>query len=255
MIHKTAVIHPASRIADDVQIGPFAVVEEDVEVDSGCRIAAHAVIKRGVRMGRDNRVFEHAVLGGEPQDLKFKGGASGVSIGDRNIFREGVTVNRCTEPGALTRIGSDCFFMTCSHVAHECVIGDFVMMANCVALAGHVTIEDRAFLSGGVVVHQFTTVGRLAMVGGNAKVIQDVPPFCLADGVPARVRSLNLVGLRRAGFDPQEIRRLKKAFRLLAGPGHLRGEKIPRLKEIDSPAVRHWVEFIEKSQRGLASFA
>lgn len=253
-IHPTAAVDPESRIGPGTRIGPFAVVESGVRVGRDCRILAHAVIKRGCRLGDGNQVHEHAVLGGAPQDLKFAGAVSGVSIGDRNVFREGVTVNRCTGEGGQTVIGNDCFLMTHSHVAHECVLGDGVILANGVALAGHVRLEDRVFLSGNVVVHQFSSIGRLAMVGGNGKVTQDVLPFCLADGVPARTRSLNLVGLRRAGFGVQEVRELKRAFRILAQPGRLLQEKLVELAEIESPTVAHLLDFIRKSQRGFCPF-
>lgn len=253
-IHPTAWIHPDSPLPAGARIGPFAVVEEKVSLGRDCRIAAHAVIKAWTCMGDGNQVFEHAVIGGAPQDLKFQGEASRVVIGHRNVFREGVTVNRCTEAGGETRIGDDCYLMTGSHVAHECRLADRVILANCVALAGHVSIGERAFLSGGVVVHQFTRIGRVAMVGGNGKVTQDVPPFCLVDGVPARVRGLNLVGLRRAGFPAEEVRSLKEAIRILADRGLRLAERLDRLAQIDSPAVGHLGEFIRQSERGVCPF-
>ncbi len=254
-IHPTALVDPDSRIGDGTEIGPFAVVEKGVTLGRQCRVLAHAVLKTGALLGDANHVHEHAVIAGTPQDLKYTGGESWVRIGDRNVFREGVTVNRATQPGGETVIGHDCFLMTCSHVAHECRLGSRVILANCVALAGHVSIDDGAFLSGGVVVHQFSKVGRLAMVGGNGKVTQDVLPFSLVDGVPARTRGLNLVGLRRAGFSADEIRTLKVAFRVLSQPGALMREKLGELGKLQSPAIAHLLEFMEGSERGFSPFA
>ncbi len=254
-IHPTAVVDPGSQIGEGTEIGPFAVVERGVALGRECRVAAHAVLKTGARLGDGNQIHEHVVIAGTPQDLKYAGGESGVRIGDRNVFREGVTVNRSTQPGGETVIGSDCFFMTSSHVAHECQLGNRVILANCVALAGHVSIDDGAFLSGGVVVHQFSKVGRLAMVGGNGKVTQDVLPFSLVDGVPARTRGLNLVGLRRAGFAHGEIRALKLAFRILSQPGTLMREKLIELEKLESPAIAHLLRFMEGSERGFSPFA
>lgn len=254
-IHSTAWVHPDSQVGAGTIVGPFAVVEEDVVIGPECRIEAHAVVKRGSRLGSANYLHEHAVIGGAPQDLKYTGGQSRVRIGDRNVFREGVTVNRATREGGETVIGNDCFFMTSSHVAHECKVGSRVILANCVALAGHVSIDDGAFLSGGVVVHQFSHVGRLSMIGGNGKVTQDVLPFSLVDGVPARTRGLNLVGLRRANLPNEEIRLLKQAFRTLAQPGVLMREKLAELETLESPAVAHLLQFLAESERGFSPFA
>lgn len=253
-IHPTALVDPSCRIGEGTRVGPFAVIEAGVSVGGNCRIYAHAVIRTGTRLGEGNQVHEHAVLGGPPQDLKHRGGESGVRIGDRNVFREGVTVNRSTAEGAETVIGDDCYLMTQSHVAHECVLEDRVILANNVALAGHVSLGERVFLSGGVVVHQFSKVGRLAMVGGNGKVTQDVLPFSLADGVPARTRGLNLVGLRRAGFTPDQTRELKQAFRILQSPGVLLKDRLDELAALGSPLADQLREFIAGSQRGFSPF-
>jgi len=208
------------------------------------------MIKRFVEMGADNRVFENVVMGGEPQDLKYDGASSKVVIGDANIFREGVTVHRSAHGGGATRIGSRNYLMVYSHVAHDCVIEDDVILANNVLLAGHVVIEHHAFMAGGSGVHQFCQVGRHSMVGGNAKVEQDVPPFMLVDGVPARARGLNHVGLRRRGFSQEDISALKRAYRILFGPGLLE-DRLNRIQEIDSVHARYLVEFIRRSERGF----
>ncbi len=217
--HPSAVISPDAKIGAGTTIGPFVVIEEDVIIGDGNRIDAHAVIKRGTRIGDGNAIHEHAVIGGIPQDLKYTGAESFVWIGNRNVIREGVTVHRGSREGSGTFIGDECMLMVCVHVAHDCKVGNGVIIANNVAMAGEVTIDDEVFISGGVVIHQFTRLGRLAMIGGNSKIIQSVLPFFVTDGVPARVRGLNLVGLRRAGVSRDEIRLLKEAYRILLGSG------------------------------------
>ncbi|HEY0337009.1 MAG TPA: acyl-ACP--UDP-N-acetylglucosamine O-acyltransferase, partial [Burkholderiales bacterium] len=204
-IHPTACIHPRAELAPDVRVGPFAVIEEDVSVGAGSSVDAHAVLKRYTRVGRATRIFEHAVIGGEPQDFKFKGCESYVVIGDQNQVREGVTIHRGSTPQAATRIGDRCFLMANCHVAHDCVLGNDVVIANGTLMGGFVAIADRAFISGAVTLHQFCRVGRLAMVGASARVNQDCLPFVVTDGVPARARGLNLVGLKRAAVEAVDI--------------------------------------------------
>ena len=254
-IHPTAVVAPGSEIGADVLIGPYAVVEEDTVLGNGCQIGAHAVIKRYSRLGAENLVAEGAVLGGEPQDLTFSGDRSHLQIGDRNVFRESVTVNRATEEDAATRIGDNCYLMAYSHVAHECVLGNHVILANNVALAGHVSLSDHSFLSGGVGVHQFCRVGKMAMIGGNSKVVQDVLPFFLVDGAPAIHRCLNLVGISRSSMSQEELRFLKRAYRLLSSTELRLRQKIEELECLGSPALKTLVDFIESSQRGFCSFS
>jgi len=233
-------------------IHPTAVVEDGAVLGEGCSIGAYAVIKRHVRMGARNRVAEHAVIGGEPQDVKFKADTvSGVEIGDDNIFREYVTVHRGSRPGALTRVGSGCMLMVGAHVGHDCVVGDQVVLVNNAALAGEVTVGDRAFISAAVGVHQFCRVGRNAMIGGLAKVVQDALPFCITDGNPARARGLNLVGLRRAGFKAPEIAALKEAYRMLYQRVPLK-EAIEHMKASSSAPVLELAAFLESSKRGFA---
>jgi UDP-N-acetylglucosamine acyltransferase len=254
-IHPNAVVSPEARIGEGVRIGPFAVVEEGTTIGDGCEIRAHAVIKRGCVLGVHNRVHEGAVLGGEPQDVSFGGHDSRLVIGDRNVIREGVTIHRSTKPGGATVVGSDCFVMAYAHVAHDGRIGDRVILANNVALAGHVEIADRAFLSGGVVVHQFCRVGRLAMVGGNAKVVQDCLPFVITDGAPARAHGLNVVGLRRAGFTPAQLRTLHQAYRLLLRSGLGLEPALGELSALGDAHVDELVAFVRGSRRGFAHSA
>src|ERR1041385_2588956 len=196
-------------------IHPTAVIENDVEIGPDCEIGAYAVIKRFTRLGARNRIFEHAVIGGEPQDVKFKGETSYLEIGDDNIIREYCTFHRANGEGETTRIGSRNFFMVGVHVAHNCTIGDDNIFANEVALAGHVVVEDHVFFSNNVGAHQFVRFGRYAMVGGKSKIVQDVLPFFTTDGNPPRVRGLNAVGLRRANFSVENRQALKRAYRLL----------------------------------------
>ena len=251
-IHPTALVAAGVRLGDDIVIGPFAVIEEDVILGDGCRIASHAVIKRHTRLGARNSVAEHAVIGGDPQDFKFKDCDSTTEIGDGNSIREGVTIHRGSRPGSATRVGSGCFLMAYSHIAHDCQVGNDVVLVNNCALAGEVVVDGRAFISGGAMVHQFCRVGRNAMIGGLAKVTQDALPFCITDGNPARVRGLNRVGLRRSGFPATEIAALKQAYRLLDSPGVSLREALERMAAIDSAAVAELKAFIEGSRRGFA---
>ena len=228
-----------------------AVIEDNVEIGPDCEIGAYAVIKRFTRLGARNRVYEHAVVGGEPQDVKFKGEESFLEIGDDNIIREFCTLHRASGAGETTRIGSRNFFMVGVHVAHNCAIGDDNIFANEVALAGHITVEDRVFLSNGVGAHQFVRMGRFAMVGGKSKIVQDVLPFFITDGNPPRVRGLNTVGLTRAGFSEAQRRMLKHAYRTLLKSGALLEDALSELEQIDDENVSHLIRFIRGSKRGI----
>ncbi|MDO8789568.1 MAG: acyl-ACP--UDP-N-acetylglucosamine O-acyltransferase [Sulfuritalea sp.] len=250
--HPTAVIATDARLGANVRIGPFVVVEEDVVLGDDCEIAAHAVIKRHTRMGARNRIAEHAVIGGDPQDFKFKPDClSYTEIGDDNWLREGVTVHRGSRDGSTTRLGDGCFLMAYSHIAHDCAVGNQVVMANTAGLAGEVVVHERAFISAAVTVHQFCRIGRNAMIGLSAKVVQDALPFCITDGNPGRARGLNLVGLRRNGFGADEIRALKEAYRLLYSRVPL-DKALAVMKEMDSAAVTELADFIAASRRGFA---
>lgn len=250
-IHPKAEVDPAARLGRGVTVGPFAVIEADCELGDGTVIGAHAVIKRYTRLGRDNQVAEHAVLGGEPQDFKFQGAVSHVEIGHGNRIREGVTVHRSNHPGGVTRIGDACFLMANSHVAHDCVLGDQVILANGALLGGHVEVGARAFISGGVTVHQFCRVGRMALLAASTRVNQDCLPFTITDGNPGRARAINLVGLRRAGLAADEIAALRRAFHVLRGSAGL-AASLARLEAEPSAAVRELATFIRASTRGFA---
>ena len=250
--HPTALISPRAEIAQDARIGPYVVIEDDVSLGEACEIASHAVIKRFTTVGRGNRVFEHAVLGGEPQDVKFTGEPSRLVIGDDNLIREGVTINRASGEGCETHIGSRNFLMIGVHIAHNCTVGNDNIFANGAALAGHITVEDHVFLSNNVGAHQFVRMGRFAMVGGKSKIVQDVLPFFTTDGNPARVRGLNMVGMRRAGFSTDARRALKKAYQILFRSGLPLEDALRQMAELNDEHVEHLVNFIRASKRGFS---
>ena len=232
-------------------IHPTAIIENQVEIGPDCEIGAYAVIKRFTRIGARNRIFEHAVIGGEPQDVKFRGEESYLEIGDDNLIREFCTFHRANGEGQATRIGSRNFFMVGVHVAHNCIIGDDNIFANEVALAGHIQIEDHVFLSNNVGAHQFVRMGRHAMIGGKSKIVQDVLPFFITDGNPARVRGVNSTGLRRAGFSEEERRALKAAYKLLFRSTTPIQDALRELEQFDDEHVAHLVNFIRGSKRGF----
>lgn len=250
LIHRLAVIARGARLGTGVRVGPFAVIEDDTEIGDGCEISAHAVIKRHTRMGARNRVAEHAVIGGEPQDLKFEGWVSFTVIGTGNVIREGVTIHRASLEGGETRVGDGNYLMAYSHVAHECRIGNQVIIANGALVAGFVTIGDRAFVSGNVAIHQFARVGRLAMVGGLARISQDCLPFMITEGSPARARAVNTIGLKRAGVSEPDLAALKKALALLRSGVPLR-ETMVGLEGSQSALVQELAQFIRDAKRGF----
>jgi UDP-N-acetylglucosamine acyltransferase len=251
-VHATAIVAPGARLGAGVVVGPFAVIEDGAVVGDGCEIRAHAVVKSHVVLGRGNRIHEGAIIGGEPQDLSFQGGDTGVVVGERNVLREGVTIHRSTKAGSTTVVGSDCFLMAYVHLGHDCRLGDHVVIANNTALGGHVQVADRAFISGNVSVHQFCRIGRLAMLGGSSKAVQDCLPFVTCDGHIARARGLNIVGLRRAGFGAEQRRTLKEAYRLLLRSGLHRDQALERMTVLADPLVDEMVAFVRSSKRGFA---
>jgi UDP-N-acetylglucosamine acyltransferase len=251
-VHPTAIVSPDAHLGRDVTVGPYAVIEEATRIGDGCEIRAHAVVKRFTTLGAGNRVHEGAVLGGEPQDLSFRHVETGLRIGDRNVIREGVTIHRSTKEGGTTVVGSDCFLMAYVHVAHDNHIGDRVILANNVMLAGHVEVGEQAFLGGGSGVHQFCRVGRLAMVGGNAKVVQDCLPFAITDGHPARARGLNVVGLRRAGVTASQLRTVEEAYHILLRAGLRLETALVAMAALGDPLVDELAAFVRSSKRGFA---
>ncbi|MFQ5664292.1 MAG: acyl-ACP--UDP-N-acetylglucosamine O-acyltransferase [Terriglobia bacterium] len=251
-IHPTAVIHPQARLPASGVIGPYCVVEEDVEIGDGTRLDAHVVAHRGVRLGRDCQVHAGVVLGHTPMVRGENTQRSYVVVGDRTVFFPHVTVERARGDGATTRIGADCFIMTEVHVGHNSVLGHHVTLASGVALGGYSVDEDYAFLGGGAVQHQHVRIGRLAMVGGNVRIIQDVPPFLLTAEFDVAAKGLNLVGLKRYRMPPERIAALKRAYRLLYRSKLPLQEALTRIeKEVATEEALYFVNFIRASQRGI----
>ncbi len=254
MIHASAIVHPKARLGAGCDIGPYCVVGENVELGDGCRLHAHAVVDGHTKLGRENEIFPFACIGLKTQDLKWKGGVTRTEIGDRNTFREYVTIHSATGDREATVIGSDNHLLAYSHVAHNVTLGNHVIMSNVATLAGHVTVEDYAVVGGLAAVHQFCRIGRMAIIGGCAKVVQDVPPFMMADGNPAVTRGVNKVGLERNGV-PEEVQRtLREAYKIV-----FRGRLTVRnaLDKVSaelpkSVELEHFVDFCRTSERGIA---
>jgi len=214
-VHPTAVVDPSAELGSGVEIGPFCLIGPGVVIGDGTHLDSHVVLHQWTRLGANCAIKSAAVLGGAPQDHKYKGERTFLNIGDNNVIREYVTIHRATGEGNCTEIGSDNLLMAYCHIGHNCKIGSGITMANMVGISGHVMVEDRVVFGGMVGVHQFVRIGRLAMVGGMSKVVQDVPPFAMADGHPARVYDLNVVGCRRAGMSASVRSGLKQAYKLL----------------------------------------
>lgn len=255
MIHPTAVIHPEARLGRDVRIGAYAVIEADVEIDAGCTIGQHAVIEGPTRIGRHNRIYPHACLGTAPQDISYRGEATRLEIGERNVIREFVTIHRGTpKDRGVTRIGDDNLLMVSAHVAHDCIVGSHVIMANAAVLAGHVVVGDYAYLAGLCAVHQFVRIGAYAMLGGGTIATQDIPPFVMAAGNHAGLYGLNHKGLQRRGFGADEVRQLKQAYRLLFRTSLRLEEAIAAVRAagLNSPSVAYLLDFLSApSKRGV----
>ena len=217
-IHPTAIVDPTAELAEGVTIGPYCVIEGDVVIGSGCEIKSHSIIQSYTTLGSDNKIGPSTILGGVPQDLKFQGEKSELIIGARNIIREGATVHRATGEGAVTRIGDDNYLMATSHIGHNCTFGNGITLASFCGMSGFVTIEDFAIIGGMSGLHQFTTVGTMAMVAAMTRTARDVPPYMIVEGNPGRVRSLNVVGLRRRGMSAEAITSLRAAYAYLYAP-------------------------------------
>ena len=255
-IHKTAIIHPGAKLSPGVSIGPYSVIEGNVTLGDNVRVASHCVIAGQTTIGRNCKIYTGAVLGSPPQDRKHSAEDNVfLNIGDNNIVREYVTMNPGTaEGGGKTGIGNNNLFMAYAHIAHDCIIGNNCVMANAATLAGHVTLEDAAVIGGFSAVHQFVRLGRLSIVGGCSKVVQDVPPFSMCDGHPVKVKRTNLVGLRRAQIDSKSINLLKRAFKILFHSKLSKKSALQRItNEIEPcPELEHLIFFTKTSQRGLS---
>ena len=254
-IDSLAVVSPKATIGDGVQVGPFAVIEDDVVIGEGTTIGAHAVIQSGSRIGRECRIHPMAAIGGLPQDLKFRGEPTTLEIGDKTVVREFVTLNRATAETGRTIIGSNCLFMAYSHVGHDCVVGDNVILANCCGLGGHVHLGNWVILGALTPVHQFCHIGDHAMIGGGFRVVKDVPPYILAGSEPLIFAGLNIIGLRRRGFSAKSIDLLNKTYRLIYRSSLNVSQAVARIAEEveSSPEVEAVLSFIAKSKRGIIS--
>ncbi|MCC5856904.1 MAG: acyl-ACP--UDP-N-acetylglucosamine O-acyltransferase [Ectothiorhodospiraceae bacterium] len=255
MIHESARIDVKARLGDDVRVGPFAYIGPDVQVDDGCVIGPHVVIEGPTRIGRDNRIGPHAVLGQPPQDTSYRGEPTRLEIGERNTIREFVTIHRAsTKEDLVTRVGSDNMFMAYSHIGHDCRVGNHVTLANAATLAGHVTVEDHVIIAGLCAIHQFARIGAYAMLGGGTMASMDIPPYAMASGNHAKLYGLNRRGLQRNGFNGEEIRQLRKAYRLLFQSGLRLEQALERIADdetLDSPRVDYLLAFIRHSKRGI----
>jgi UDP-N-acetylglucosamine acyltransferase len=251
-VAASARVHPGARVGPQVTIGEFAIVEEDVVIGAHCRIEPYVYVKRWTTLGARNEISAGTVLGTDPLDKHFSGERSYLRIGDGNIIREHYTISRGTQPESATVIGDGNYIMTSGHIAHNCRIGNNTVIASCALVAGHVDVEDQAFISGGVVIHQYSKIGKLAMIGGNSRVNLDVPPFFLYTDFNVKPNGLNLVGLKRAGLTHPEIAALKAAYKILYRSGLKLKDALARITaELDTEHTRHLVKFIENSERGI----
>ena len=255
VIHPTAIVSPLAKLGNNVRIGPFCVVGANVELGDECVLHSHVVLEGHSKFGRGNEFFPFAAIGGKTQDLKYQGEPTYLEVGDHNVFRENCTVHRGTHESLPTRIGSNNLLLCYSHVAHDCQLGNHIILSNSVGIAGHIVIEDHAIVSGMAAVHQFCRIGQHSIIGGCSKVVQDVPPFMIVDGNPASTRGLNMVGLQRRGFAEDDIKSLKSAYKklFLKKDANL-ANSISSLKathDAATPQVAQLIHFIESSERGV----
>ena len=251
-IHPSAFIDPKARIGEGVTIGPYCIVGPDVQIGNGTLLKSHVVVTGPTTIGEENCFFPFCSIGEQSQDLKYEKEPTFLEIGHRNRFRESCTVNRGTAPESFTRIGSDNHFLAYSHVAHDCVVGNHVIFSNNGTLAGHVVVDDHAIIGGLTAIHQFCRIGRHSILGGCSKIVQDVPPFMIADGNPAVVRGINTVGLERRGFSKEAIRSLKEAYRIIYRTQLNTKQALCALREMESlPDIELLITFITESQRGI----
>ena len=254
MHHPSAIIHPRAQLGADCEIGPYCVIGEHVRLGDRCRLHSHVVIDGHTKLGAENEIFPFASIGLKTQDLKWKGGITRTEIGDANTFREYVTIHSATGDGEVTTVGSHNHILAYCHLAHNVTLGSHVIMSNVATLAGHVLVEDHAVIGGLAAVHQFCRIGKFAMIGGCSKVVQDVPPYMIADGNPAETRTINKVGMERHGVTDKAQTAIKKAYKIL----FREGLSIPNaLKKIEeeikpSPELAHLLQFVRASERGIS---
>jgi UDP-N-acetylglucosamine acyltransferase len=252
-IHPTAIIAPGAQIGEGAQVGPYCVVAASVQLGAGCRLQHHVTLEGPSVIGANNVFYAHTSIGQQTQDLKYSGEPTHLRVGDGNTFREFVTVHRGTAPDSWTTIGNGGNFLAYSHVAHDCIVGDAVIFSNNGTIAGHVQVDDCAVIGGLTAIHQYCRVGRHAITGGCSKIVQDVPPFMIADGNPARVRGINQIGLERHGFAEESIRQLREAYRLLYRSKLNVKQAVEEIRKTLTgvPEIEQLIQFIETSQRGI----
>jgi UDP-N-acetylglucosamine acyltransferase len=253
-VHPTAVVHPGAQIGEGCIIGPYCIIGEHVSLGANCKLHSHIVIDGHTRLGQGNEIFPFASIGLKTQDLKWKGGITRTEIGDFNTFREYVTIHSATSDGETTVVGNHNHILAYCHLAHNVVLGNRVIMSNVATLAGHVTVEDHAVVGGLAAVHQFCRIGKMAIVGGCSKVVQDVPPFMMADGNPAQTRTINKVGLERNGVSEEAQGALKSAYKIIFREGLTVSNALQKI-ESELPAVeeiQHLLKFARSSERGLS---
>ncbi len=254
-IHPTAIVDPGAELAMGVSVGPFAVIGAEVRIGAGTEIGPRVLIEQKTTVGENCRIWNGAVLGTDPQDLKFDGEDTWLHVGDRTMIREFATLNRGTSAAGKTVVGSDCVLMAYTHVAHDCALGDHVILSNAVNMAGHVEIGDWAIIGGVTPIHQFVRIGAHAFVGGGSRIPQDVPPYCRAAGNPPKLYGLNAVGLERRGFSADVRKALKQAYRTLFMRGLTVSKGVQAAREEASgiDEVQHFLDFIEASERGITT--
>ena len=251
-IHPSALVSDKAKLGKGNNIGAFVVIEDDVVIGDNNVLLSGAVLKSGTRIENNNKIHENAVVGGLPQDLGFEEEtASFVKIGSKNTLREFVTIHRASEENGVTKLGNENYLMTQVHIGHDCELENNVIIAPSTGLGGFVTVEDKAFISGGVMVHQFVHIGSFAMLGGNAKITQDVLPYMTCDGNPAHISGLNKVGLRRSGFNMEDLRSLKKAYQLIFSSDTKLEERLTSLSQQSNVFAEHLLSFIQSSKRGF----
>ena len=254
MIHSTAVIHPKAVLGDACEVGPYCVIGEHVTLGDGCKLYSHVVIDGHTKLGKENEIFPFASIGLKTQDLKWKGGLTRTEIGDHNTFREYVSIHSATGDGEVTTVGSHNHILAYCHIAHNVTLGNHIIMSNVATLAGHVTVEDHAVIGGLAAVHQFCRVGKLSMIGGCSKVVQDVPPFMIADGNPTETRTINKIGLERNGVSDEAQIALRQAYKILFREGLTMSNALARIEtEVPPlPEIKYLVNFVKSSERGIS---
>lgn len=254
-IHPTAIIEKGAELDEGVTVGPYAFIGSRVHIANGSTIMHHATVDGATVLGEDNEVHPYAYIGGKTHDLKYRGGVQRLRIGSRNVFREFTTVHCATTEDQVTRIGDDNLVLSYSHIAHECVIGNRLVMSSHAALGGHVVVGDCANVGWGVGVHQFCRIGDHSMIGASSKIVQDVPPYVISDGNPAVSRTVNKVGLERSGFSKEDISLVRRIFKAFYKEGHNRSQAIEKLQateDMQNPLIKNFIEFAAASERGLS---